>query len=62
MTSHAMTPARRLVPPLLRDLTFRRYWGASTISMFGDQVSSIAVPLAGVLADRRGRRRHTMIL
>jgi MFS family permease len=92
MTSHVMTPARRLVPALLRDLVFRRYWGASTISMFGDQVSSIAVPLAavlvlranaaamgylaalewlpsllfglhaGALVDRRGRRRHTMIL
>jgi MFS family permease len=79
------------VPPLLRDMVFRRYWGASTISLFGDQVSSIAVPLAAVLtlhadaaamglltalewlpsllfgmhagawADRRGRRRQTMI-
>jgi MFS family permease len=88
----AAAPTRRLVPPLLRDMVFRRYWGASTISMFGDQVSSIAVPLAavlvlragaatmgyltalewlpsllfglhaGALADRRGRRRHTMIL
>jgi MFS family permease len=42
-------PRRAWVPPLLRDLAFRRYWGASTISMFGDQVSSIAVPLAAVL-------------
>ncbi len=41
---------RVTVPPLLRDTVFRRYWGASTISMFGDQVSSIAVPLAAVLA------------
>ena len=36
---------RGVVPELLRDTVFRRYWGASTISMFGDQVSSIAVPL-----------------
>ena len=79
------------LPPLLRDAVFRRYWGASTISLFGDQISSIAVPLAAVLvlhanaasmglltalewlpsllfgmhagawADRRGKRRHTMI-
>jgi MFS family permease len=45
-------PARRLarrVPPLLRDRPFRRYWSAQTISMFGDQVSSIAMPLAAVL-------------
>ena len=39
----------RRVPPLLRDRPFRRYWGAQTISMFGDQVSSIAMPLAAVL-------------
>jgi len=38
------------VPPLLRDLTFRRYWSGSTISMFGDQIAGIAVPLAAVLA------------
>ena len=92
VTPRVMAPVRRLVPPLLRDLVFRRYWGASTISMFGDQVSSIAVPLAavlvlragaatmgyltalewlpsllfglhaGALADRRGKRRHTMVL
>jgi MFS family permease len=83
--------SRVSVPPLLRDMVFRRYWGASTISLFGDQVSSIAVPLAAVLAlhanaaamglltalewlpsllfgmhagawaDRRGKRRQTMI-
>ena len=83
---------RGLVPPLLRDRVFRRYWGASTVSMFGDQVSSVAIPLTAVLvlhagaaamgyltalqwlpsllfglhagawADRRGKRRHTMIL
>jgi MFS family permease len=70
---------------------FRRYWEASTISMFGDQISGIALPLAAVIvlhasaaemgyltalewlpsllfglhagawADRRGRRRRTMI-
>jgi MFS family permease len=79
------------VPPLLRDKVFRRYWGASTISLFGDQISSIALPLTavlalhagaadmgylaallwlpymlfglhlGVLVDRRGRRRTTMV-
>jgi len=40
---------RRLVPVLLRERVFRRYWGASTISMFGDQISGIALPLAAVL-------------
>jgi MFS family permease len=29
---------------------FRRYWGASTISIFGDQIAGIALPLAAVLA------------
>src|SRR6202161_1051470 len=38
------------IPSLLRDRPFRRYWSAQTISMFGDQVSSIALPLAAVLA------------
>ena len=36
-------------PPLLRETVFRRYWSAQTISMFGDQVSGIAIPLAAVL-------------
>ncbi len=82
---------RSLLPALLLDRVFRRYWGASTISMFGDQIAGIALPLAAVLAlhataaqmgyltalewlpsllfglhlgawaDRRGRRRRTMI-
>jgi len=90
--SQDTVPRRRaLPPPLLRERVFRRYWGASTVSMFGDQVSSIAVPLTAVLvlhagaaamgvltalawlpsllfgmhagawADRRGKRRQTMI-
>src|SRR5215469_8641000 len=37
------------VPGLLREAQFRRYWSAQTISMFGDQVSGIAVPLVAVL-------------
>ena len=41
-----------LVPPLLRDRVFRRYWGASTVSMFGDQISSVALPLTAVLVLR----------
>ena len=38
------------VPALLHDRTFRRYWSGETISMFGDQISSIALPLVGLLA------------
>lgn len=41
-----------LVPPLLRNGVFRRYWGASTVSMFGDQISSVALPLTAVLVLR----------
>jgi MFS family permease len=44
----------RLVPALLRDGVFRRYWGASTISMLGDQISNIALPLAAVIVLRVG--------
>jgi MFS family permease len=39
------------LPRLLReDAVFRRYWSAHTISLFGDQVSLLAIPLVGVLA------------
>jgi len=43
-----------MVPALLRGRVFRRYWGASTISMFGDQISGVALPLAAVLALHAG--------
>jgi MFS family permease len=45
---------RRLIPPLLRDTAFRRYWSASTISMGGDQVAVVAIPLTAVLALHAG--------
>ncbi len=38
------------MPALLRDTVFRRYWSASTISMFGDAISGLALPLAAVIA------------
>jgi MFS family permease len=41
-------------PALLRAASFRRYWGAQTISMFGDQISSVAMPLTAVLALKAG--------
>jgi MFS family permease len=40
----------RLVPPLLGDLPFRRFWTAQTISFLGDQINWIALPLVAVLA------------
>lgn len=86
-----MSTAGRL-PGLLREPSFRRYWTGHTVSLFGDQITQIALPLlavlaldagatqmgwltaagllpsllfsvhAGVWADRRGRRRHMMII
>jgi MFS family permease len=46
-------PADR-IPPLLRDRGFRRYWSGQTISMFGDQISAIVLPLVGVIALHAG--------
>lgn len=37
------------LPALLRDRSFRRYWTGQTVSLFGDQVSLIAIPLSAVL-------------
>ena len=48
-------PMRRVtarIPALLRDAGFRRYWSGQTISMFGDQISSVALPLVAVLTLR----------
>jgi MFS family permease len=44
--------ARRpaLVPALLRERDFRRFWAGQTISLFGDQVTLLALPLVAVLA------------
>ena len=81
-----------LIPPLLRESpTFRRYWLGQAVSLVGDQVTLIALPLVAVLvldaspaqmgylvaaellpnllfslhagawADRRARKRQTMI-
>ncbi|MFI5933389.1 MFS transporter [Actinoplanes sp. NPDC051494] len=36
-------------PVLLRDRVFRRYWSAHVVSMVGDQISLIAIPLLAVL-------------
>ena len=43
-----------MVPVLLRDRVFRRYWSASAVSMFGDQISGVALPLAAVLVLHAG--------
>lgn len=33
------------IPGLLRDRPFRRYWAASSVSMLGDGLTSLAIPL-----------------
>lgn len=40
---------RQHVPALLHDQTFRRFWFGQTISLFGDQVTLLALPLVAVL-------------
>ena len=37
------------LPPLHRQPLFRRYWAARSVSIFGDQVSALAIPLTAVL-------------
>jgi MFS family permease len=46
--------ALRWLPPLLRETPFRRYWSANTVSLFGDQISYLALPLLAVLATGAG--------
>jgi MFS family permease len=38
-----------LIPPLLRQQQFRHFWIGQTVSLFGDQVTLIALPLVAVL-------------
>jgi MFS family permease len=45
---------RRWLPRLLRQAAFRRYWWAQTVSLFGDQVSTLAIPLLAVLTTGAG--------
>lgn len=43
-----------MIPPLLRESTFRRFWTGQTISLFGDQISLFAIPLTAVLVLHAG--------
>jgi MFS family permease len=42
------------LPTPLRDLAFRRFWFGETISLFGDQITLLALPLAAVLVLHAG--------
>jgi MFS family permease len=47
----AAAPARALaLPGILRGREFRRFWLGETVSLIGDQITLIALPLVGVLA------------
>ena len=35
--------------PLHRQPVFLRFWSAQTVSVFGDQVSALAIPLTAIL-------------
>jgi len=39
-----------LIPPLLRRPTFRNFWLGQTISVFGDQITLLAIPIVAVLS------------
>lgn len=49
LTDAASARSSRL-PAALRERDFRRFWAGETVSLFGDQITLIALPLAGVLA------------
>ncbi|MBM0238769.1 MFS transporter [Micromonospora sp. ATA32] len=57
-TSPDAPPAGRLrpgrLPRLLRERAFRRYWSAHTVSLFGDEISALALPLLAVLGAGAG--------
>jgi MFS family permease len=46
----AARPSRRLrLPAVLAERDFRRFWAGETVSLFGDQITLIALPLVAVL-------------
>ena len=50
MSEATRSPLARLVPPLLHETQFRRFWIGQTVSVVGDQISAVAMPLVAVLA------------
>ncbi|MFI7518986.1 MFS transporter [Micromonospora globbae] len=48
-TAPTTPPRRGRLPRLLREVGFRRYWSAQTVSYFGDEISTLALPLLAVL-------------
>lgn len=54
MTATATPATRRLLPPLLRQTPFRRYWTGQSVSLLGDQITELALPLFAVLVAQAG--------
>ena len=42
-------PREEAPPPLTRQPLFLRYWAGQTISVFGDQINMLAIPLIAIL-------------
>ena len=43
-------PREEAPPPLTRQPLFVRFWIGQSISVFGDQISALAIPLTAILA------------
>src|SRR5881392_2045207 len=48
--AEAASARRSRIPRALQERDFRRFWAGETVSLFGDQITLIALPLVGVLA------------
>src|SRR5215218_8544170 len=48
--SEQAQPREDAPPPLIRQPAFVRFWAGQTISVFGDQISALAIPLTAILA------------
>ncbi|WP_052397217.1 MFS transporter [Streptomyces sp. NRRL F-5123] len=53
-TATAVRALAARAPALLHETQFRRYWTGQTVSLFGDEVTYLAVPLAAVLVLHTG--------
>lgn len=54
MTTTRTPGVQRWIPPLLQQRPFRLYWSAQTISLLGDQITELALPLLAVLVAQAG--------
>lgn len=50
-----------MFPRLLHEKTFRRFWMGQTISLMGDQITSLALPLTAVLALHANARTMSLL-